>query len=93
MNCKDALHTRYEELKSDYYQEVSRLVTFLRLDEGDPAIQQVIKRYRPEQASPVQAGTHFSKGMSGRFREVYSVDEQAVIKTRLGGTLEAMGYE
>lgn len=92
-NCKDALHTRYEELKSDYYQEVSRLAKFLGLDEGDPAIQQVIKRYRPEQASHEQAGTHFSKGMSGRFREVYSDDEQAVIKARLGGTLEAMGYE
>jgi len=90
--CEQTLHTRYEQFKSDYDQEASRLVTHLGLDSDDPAIREVIQRYRPELASQEQAGTHFSKGVSGRFQEVYSPAEIAVIKERLGGYLEKMGY-
>jgi len=89
---EDALHTRYEDLKSDYEREVIRLVDFLKLDGDDHAIKTVIEKYRPERASEEQKGTHFSKGVSGRFREIYSPEEQQILNQSLGPHLERMGY-
>jgi len=90
---EDALHTRYEDLKSDYESEVIRLVDFLKLDGDDPAIKTVIKKYHPERASQGQKGTHFSKGVSGRFREAYSTEEQEILTNELGSYLEKMRYQ
>ena len=90
---EDALHTRYEDLKSDYESEVMRLVDFLKLDGDDPVIKTVIEKYRPERASEGQKGTHFSKGVSGRFREAYSTEEQEILNNELGSYLEKMRYQ
>lgn len=87
------LYTRYEDLKRNYQAEVIRLVDFLRLDAEDPSIQAVIKKNQPGQASHDQAGTHFSIGISGRYRTAYSPEEQQILVERFGGFLRKMNYE
>ena len=86
------LHTRYEDLKSDYDTEVGRLAAFLGLDEENPSVRAVLEKYQPERASREQTGTHFSKGISGRFRNAYTAEEQAILSSELGLVLEKMGY-
>ena len=44
-------------------------------------------------AAEGQQGLHFYKGRSGRFRESYTGEQQAVLKERMGGYLSKMGYE
>lgn len=87
------LHTRYEDLKRNYQVEVIRLVEFLQLDVGNPSIQAVIIKHTPDQGSHYQVGTHFSKGISGRYRTAYSPEEQQILVERLGGYLRKMNYE
>lgn len=87
------LYTRYEDLKRNYQAEVIRLVDFLRLDAEDPSIQAVIKKHQPGQASHDLAGTHFSIGISGRYRTAYSPEEQQILVERFGGFLRKMNYE
>jgi aryl sulfotransferase len=92
MHEKNVLIARYEDLLTDYDKEVVRLVRFLKLDENKVEVQQVIDGYRPGTAEG-QQGLHFFKGKIGRFRESYSAKEQAILKEKLGPSLQRMGYE
>ena len=89
---RDVLIARYEDMLTNYDHEVARLVNFLKLDGSKPDVQSVIAAYRPE-AAEGQKGLHFNKGKIGRFREVYSVEEQAILNEILGPYLERMGYK
>ena len=89
---KNVFITRYEDLQTDYYNEVTRLVKFLKLSGDRPAVQKVIEDYH----QPVvegQKGLHFNKGKIGRFREAYSAEEQEILKEKMGSYLPRMGYE
>jgi hypothetical protein len=88
---KDVLIARYEDLLTNYDHEAARLVGFLPLNGTSPEVRQVIDGYRPG-ASEGQQGLHFYKGKIGRFRESYSVEEQEILKQRLGTYLDRMGY-
>ena len=90
--CEEALHTRYEALKTDYNTETDRLVYHLGLNSGDPRIQETIAKHSPGLAAPGKKGTHFSKGISGRYREAYTEGEQMILKEKLGPYLDKMGY-
>ncbi len=92
MKQKHVLIARYEDLLTDYDQEVTRLVHFLKLHGNKPEVQQVIDAYRPE-AAEGQQGLHFYKGKIGRFRESYSAEEQAILKEKFGPYLARMGYD
>ncbi|MDQ3004708.1 MAG: sulfotransferase domain-containing protein, partial [Chloroflexota bacterium] len=84
--------TRYEDLQTDYANEVNRLVKFLKLNANTAEVQQVIDSYH----GPVvegQKGLHFNKGKIGRFRESYSAGQQAIFKEKMGAYLVRMGYE
>jgi hypothetical protein len=88
---RDVLIARYEDLLTNYDHEVARLVQFLKLDGNKPNVQKVIDVYRPS-AAEGQQGLHFYKGKIGRFREVYSAEEQAILNERLRPYLGRMGY-
>jgi hypothetical protein len=89
---KDVLIARYEDLLTDYDNEVARLLGFIKLDGSKPEARKVIETYRPGMAEG-QQGLHFYKGRIGRFREVYGADEQAMLTTKIGSYLPRMGYE
>jgi hypothetical protein len=89
---KHVLVARYEDLLMDYDHEVARLIGFLKLSADNPDVGAVITSYRPG-AAEGQQGLHFYKGKIGRFREAYSVDEQKILKEKLGPYLQRMGYE
>jgi hypothetical protein len=86
------LIARYEELLTDYENEVAHLAEFFKLDGSKPEVKKVIDTYRPGTAEG-QQGLHFYKGKIGRFRESYSVEEQEILKQKLGPYLQRMGYE
>jgi hypothetical protein len=91
MKEKDVLIARYEDLLTNYDNEVSRLVPFLKLNPANPDVQKVVDSYRPGTAEG-QQGLHFYKGKIGRFRDAYTPEEQAVMNERLKPYLERMGY-
>jgi hypothetical protein len=94
MKEKDVLIARYEDLLTDYENQTARLVGFLKLNGNNPAVQKVIEGYRPgAPRGEGQQGLHFYKGKIGRFRESYSLEEQAILKEKLGTCLQRMGYE
>jgi len=92
MKEANVLTTRYENLLTQYDNEVAHLVRFLKLNAGSSEIQKVIDSYRPS-AVEGQQGLHFYKGKIGRFRDGYSAEEQAVLQEKLGPYLARMGYE
>lgn len=89
---KNVLISRYEDLLTDYDEEVARLIGFLKLHGSSPKVQKVIEQYRPGVAEG-QQGLHFYKGKIGRFRESYSTEEQAILNEKLRPYLVRMGYE
>src|ERR1044072_5090440 len=89
MTERGVLIARYEDLLTDYDNEVTRLVRFLHLNEGQAEVRKVIDRYRPGAAEGGE-GLHFFKGKIGRFREAYSAEEQALLKEKLGLYLQRM---
>lgn len=91
-NEKNVLIARYEDLLREYDNETMHLTKFLRLDGSRPDVRQVIEAHRPGSAVG-QQGLHFYKGKIGRFRESYSVQEQAMLADKLGPYLRRMRYE
>ncbi len=89
---KDVLVARYEDLLTGYEAESARLVGFLQLDGTRPEVRAVVEQYRPG-ANDGQQGLHYYKGKIGRFREAYTAEQQAVLKSKLEPYLEKMGYE
>ena len=100
MHEKNVLLARYEDLLTNYDNEVMRLIEFLKLNgnrnearaERRRSVQEVIDNYRPG-AAEGQQGLHFFKGKVGRFRESYSTEEQAILKDKIGLYLQHMGYD
>lgn len=92
MQEKRVLAARYEDLLTDYDNEITRLLGFLKLDGAQPEVREVIERYRPG-ANDNQQGLHFYKGKIGRFRQAYDAAQQAVLAERFGPALKKMGYE
>jgi len=103
---KNVFTTRYEDLQTNYVNEVTRLAVFLKLDGDKPEARAELSRKVPEWGSvqkviedyhgPVvegQKGLHFNKGKIGRFRESYGAEEKAILKDRMGPYLPRMGYE
>lgn len=91
MRERKVLVSRYEDLLVNYDAESVRLTDFLGLKVEIPRIQDVIEHYRPKQVEGKQ-GTHFYKGKVGRFRDVYSPEQQKVLADRFGAFLPKMGY-
>jgi hypothetical protein len=90
--CAKVLHVRYEELLANYNSEIDRLLVFLNLDQKAPKIASVVDLYRPERGEANQAGTHFVKGKTGRFRHVLTSKEQILCMELFGRFIEKMGY-
>lgn len=91
MQEKNILQARYEDLLTNYDVESIRLVEFLKLDGNKPEVHAVIEQYRPG-AGDTQQGLHFYKGKIGRFRTVYTLEQQTAMNQKLGSFLERMGY-
>ena len=92
MKEKHVLIARYEDLLTDYDEEVTRLAGFLKLNGSNPEVQKVIEAYRPG-AADGQQGLHFYKGKIGRFRQSNSAAEQVILQDRIGPYLPRMRYE
>ncbi len=92
MKERGVLIARYEDLLTDYEAEISRLVEFLGLNGTRPEVRAVIERLRPG-AGEGQEGLHFYKGKIGRFREIYTAEQQEVLKQKFGPFLVKMKYE
>ena len=92
MNEKNVHIARYEDLLTDYDNEVALLVRFLKLNASKAEVWKVIDGYRPGAAAG-QQGLHFFKGKVGRFRDSYSPEEQEILREKLGPYLQRMKYE
>ncbi|MHB8777683.1 MAG: sulfotransferase domain-containing protein [Anaerolineales bacterium] len=92
MTESNVLIAHYESLLTNYDEESSKLVNYLKLDRSRPEVRAVIERYRPG-VNDEQQGLHFYKGKIGRFREAYDDAQQQVLKEKLSEYLPRMGYE
>lgn len=88
---KNALAARYEDLLTDYDVESARLVKYLKLDGSKPEVYAALEKYRPG-ANDERQGLHFYKGKIGRFRDVYTDEQQRRLREKLSEYLEQMGY-
>lgn len=91
--CDQALHTRYEDLLTDYDRETERLASFLSVNPKDPAVAAVLEKYRPGRAQSGSRGIHFNQGKIGRFRQRLTPDQQAMLCDKFSPYLLRMGYE
>lgn len=92
LSCEQSLNIRYEDLLSDYDAQVVNLLQFLGISAENPALGAVIERYRPNKGRSEQKGTHFVKGKTGRYREIFSPPQQQLCLDAFGDYLDRMGY-
>jgi len=90
MRCNGALVMRYEDLHADPHGQLKRVADFLDLDAPDELLEKIVADYQPDQWR--EKPRFFNKGVTGRFRQVLSKDEQALCRKRLGPYLRRMGY-
>ena len=90
--CTNILHTRYEDLLTQYDEETKRLLHFLQIFPTAQALQ-IIKRYQPQEAQhATQAGLHFRKGKMRRFLQAYNPEQQAQCWQKFAPFLQQQGY-
>ncbi len=92
MACPGVFHIRYEDLLTNYDAEISRLLAFMDLQRTE-LVEKVVRQYQPEKVREAeQQGLHFRKGKIGRFRQVYTQEQQDMCMHTFGRQLESMGY-
>jgi hypothetical protein len=93
VNVPGILLTRYEDMLMDYDGQCSRLLSYLGFDAADPRIGRVLEQFRPGERAGMDSGMHFNKGISGRFRSVFSPSQLELCAAEFIPWLERMGYE
>ena len=92
LDCDQALHCRYEDLLTDYPGEAARLAKFLGIDVNTDGYRGIIEMYQPIMGSRDQRGTHFRKGVIGRYRDKMTREQLALCNNAFGNYLERMRY-
>lgn len=90
---EQVLKVRYEDLLSDYQQEVEKAAKFLKLDLDCSECVEVIKKYQPGRGDPGQIGTHFNLGEAERFRRKMPPVQLARFSQMFQTSLAEMGYQ
>jgi hypothetical protein len=92
MACQEALHVRYEDMLTDYENEIKQLLTFLAINKDSEGISDVVEKFRPGKVSEEDKGMHFYKGQAERFRSVLTKKQLIACTEAFGDQLEKMGY-
>ena len=79
-----------EDFIADYDHHLDRVLDYLQLDIKDDTVTAIAEKYRPGQ--PPQPGTHFHKGVVGRFQEVFTPEQIQLCTEQLGPYIREMGY-
>jgi hypothetical protein len=90
--CREALHTRYEDLLQDYDNQVNKMVRFLDLDRDSDDVRRVMENYRPEGVQTNQRGMHLVKGKIGRYKTNLTPEQQSLCLQAFQPYLEELGY-
>ena len=85
-----ALPIRYEQLNAEPVAQSRQIVEYLGILVPVERINQIVDKYAPGNKV---VGAHFIKGVSGRFRGVFTPDQIKFCNRELGDYLEKMGYE
>jgi len=93
MKKENVLRSRYEDLLTNYEMEVHKLLAFLGIKSDQTEVQNIVGKYRPGKAKEGKDGLHFFKGQIGRFREVFSEEDQQLMAEKFKPYLSKMGYE
>jgi hypothetical protein len=81
---------RYEDMISNYDAYVQRIIEYLGLDLSCEATSEVLEKFR---RGETLQGTHFFKGVAGRFREGFSPEQLEQANQAFAPYLKKMGYE
>ena len=86
------LAVKYEDFKSNYDHEVSKLITFLEIDPTEKKVKEIIGSYRPEQKGQNRQGLHFVKGKVGRYKDSFTDSQIDQCDRLFGDFLQEYGY-
>ncbi len=89
----NVLKSKYEDLLTNYEMEVQKLLGFLEIKSDQSVVQEIVERFRPGKAKEGKDGLHFFKGQIGRFRDVFSADDQQFMAEQFKPYLAKMSYE
>ncbi|MCK4489933.1 MAG: sulfotransferase domain-containing protein [Anaerolineales bacterium] len=92
LSSKHTLAVKYEDFKSNYDHEVSKLITFLEIDQTENKIKEVVDSYRPEQKGQNRQGLHFVKGKVGRYKDSFTDSQLEQCDRLFGDFLQEYGY-
>ena len=87
---QDILVIRYEDMVANYEPYVYRMAEYFGLNLTDEATAGIVENFRRGESLK---GTHFYKGVAGRFREGFSREQLEQANQAFSGYLEKMGYE
>ena len=86
------LCSRYEDLLLDYREEVTRLLEYLAIDPGIPAVKHVVEELAPGEARGDQPGMHFRKGKIGRYLSGFTDQQIRILNDTFAEYLSKNGY-
>lgn len=94
MRCKGVLFVRYEDLITDTTGQLKRFADYVDLDLPETKLQEIVDSYKRERAikGEIKMPKSLEKGIVGRYKEVFTDEQQQMCLDRLGPALKQMGY-
>ena len=87
---QDILVIRYEDMIVDHEKYVHKMNEYLKLNLPADVTASIVEKFR---RGDNLKGTHFFKGVAGRFRESFTPEQQKLADQAFGCYLEKMGYD
>lgn len=87
---QDILVIRYEDMIVDHEKYVHKMNEYLKLNLPADVTASIVEKFR---RGDNLKGTHFFKGVAGRFRESFTLEQQKLADQAFGCYLEKMGYD
>jgi hypothetical protein len=91
-NFKNVLLVKYEDLVSDTLAELKRAADYLHINMETQRLEEIIRKYQPENLKNLGFPLHYNKGKPGRYKERMSGEEMELCNKHLGHYIERMGY-
>jgi len=87
------LPIKYEDMFANTGRQLRRVADFLKKDVSDDRIQQAVDRSVKDRQSKTGLYAGKAKGGSGKWKDVFTADNEKVFWERAGIAMEKLGYE
>ncbi|MCB0397043.1 MAG: sulfotransferase domain-containing protein [Flavobacteriales bacterium] len=89
---KNCLSIRYETLLDEPGSTLQSISDYLGLKANSDLLESIVQKYDRKNDQGTKTGLHFNKAVAGRYKEMFTPEDQEVVRESIGREITEMGY-